>query len=74
MKIDYNKHIWEGWTVQNFIDDLAPQLSIIMCGNSWRDPIKDKAALKAWCMDNQPYVKKYIPEVIEHFADKYNLK
>ena len=74
MKIDYNKHIWEGWTVQNFIDDLAPQLSIIMCGNSWRDPIEDKDALKAWCIENQPYYKKYIREVVEHFANKYNLK
>lgn len=74
MKIDYNKHIWEGWTVQNFIDDLAPQLSIIMCGNSWRNPIEDKTALKVWCIANQPYVKKHIPEVVEHFAIKYNLK
>ena len=74
MKIDYNKHIWEGWIVQNFIDDLAHQLSIIMCGNSWQDPIKTKEALKVWCMDNQPYTKKYIPEVVEHFAHKYNLK
>ena len=74
MKINYNKHIYEGWTVQNFIDDLAPQLSIIMCGNSWRDPIKTKEALKVWCMDNQPYVKKHIPEVVEHFTHKYNLK
>ena len=48
MEINYNKHIYEGWTPQNFIDDLAPQLSIIMCGNSWRDPIKTKEDLKAW--------------------------
>lgn len=74
MKIDYNKHIWEGWTVQDFINDLAPQLSSIMCGDSWRDPIKTKEDLKAWCMDNQPYYKKHIPGVVEHFADKYNLK
>lgn len=74
MKINYNKHIWEGWTVQNFIDDLAPQLSIIMCGNSWRDPIKTKEDLKAWCMNNQPYTKKHVPEIVEHFAHKYNLK
>ena len=74
MEIDYNKHIWEGWTVQAFIDELAPSLSIIMCGNSWRDPIKTKEDLKKWCIDNQPYYKEYVPEIVEHFADKYNLK
>ena len=74
MKINYNKHIYEGWTVQAFIDELAPSLSIIMCGNSWRDPIKTKEDLKKWCIDNQPYYKKYVPEIVEHFADKYNLK
>lgn len=74
MKIAYDKHIWEGWTVQDFINDLAPQLSIIMCGNSWRDPIKTKEDLKKWCIYNQPYYKKYIPEIVEHFANKYNLK
>ena len=45
-----------------------------MCGNSWRDPIKTKEDLKKWCIDNQPYYKKYVPEIVEHFADKYNLK
>lgn len=73
MKIDYNRHIWEGCTVQGFIDELAPQLSIVMCGNSWREPIKTKEDLKKWCMENQPYYKKYIKEVVEHFADKYSL-
>ena len=24
MKIDYNKEIWEGWTVRSFVDDLTP--------------------------------------------------
>ena len=74
MEIDYNKHIWEGWTVQASIDELAPSLSIIMCGNSWRDPIKTKEDLKKWCIDNQPYYKEYVPEIVEHFANKYNLK
>lgn len=74
MKIDYNKHIWEGWTVKDFITDLGASIASIMDGTSWQKPIKTKAELKAWCMDNQPYTKKHIPEVVEHFANKYNLK
>ena len=73
-EINLQRDVYEGWTPQDFIDDLAPQLSIIMCGNSWRDPIRTKEDLKAWCMDNQPYTKKHIPEIVEHFAHKYNLK
>jgi hypothetical protein len=72
--INYNKVIWEGWTVQGFIDDLEPQLSMIMNNKSGKDPLQTKAELKEWCMDNQPYYKKYIPEVVTHFAKEYNLK
>jgi hypothetical protein len=25
-------------------------------------------------MDNQPYYKKYIPEVVNYFAKKYSIK
>ena len=74
MEINYNKHIWEGWTVQDFIADLEASLASIMAGTSWKKPIKTKAELKTWCIDNQPYYKKYIPEVVQHFANKYNLK
>ena len=33
-----------------------------------------KEELKEFCMDNQPYYKKHIPEVVQHFSEKYNLK
>lgn len=69
-----NKHIWEGWTVQNFIDNLEPTLNIIQSGNSWKKALTTKAELKAWCKDNQPYYKKHIPEVVNYFATKFNLK
>jgi hypothetical protein len=72
--MDLNKHIWEGWTVQDFIDELEPTLSMIMNGNSWQPLFKSKAELKAWCMDNQPYYKKYVPGVVNYFAKKYNIK
>ena len=69
-----NKHIWEGWTVQDFIDSLEPNLDMIQTNNSWQSPITDKNELKQWCMDNQPYYKKYIPEVVNYFIKKYNIK
>lgn len=74
MSTDFNKHIWEGWTVGNFIAELNDQLEIIMTDRSWRKSIMNKKELKQWCMDNQPYYKKYIPEVVNYLAKKYNIK
>lgn len=64
-KIDYNKHIWEGWTVQDFINDLEISIKY--------QTFTNKKELKKWCMNNQPYYKKYIPEVVNHFAIKLNI-
>lgn len=71
--MNLNKHIWEGWTVQSFIDDLAPVIDLIMTGASWQKPFTTREELKKHCMDNQPYYKKYIPEVVTYFAEKYNI-
>ena len=68
--IDLDKHVWEGWTVQDFIDELEPLFDQVMSGHSWIKPFKDKAELKAWCIDNQPYYKRYIPGVVEYFFKK----
>lgn len=65
MSIDRNKHIWEGWTVGHFIDDLE----VIFNLEKHR---LNKDNIKQWCMSNQPYYKKYIPEVVKHFKDKLN--
>jgi hypothetical protein len=64
--MDLNKHIWEGWTVQNFIDELEFMIGF--------QKFKDRKELKKWCMENQPYYKKYIPEVVNYFAKKLNIK
>ena len=61
-KINMNRYVWEGWTVGAFIRELAPQVEMIMSGQSWREPY------------NQPYYKKRIPEVNSYFARMYNLK
>lgn len=72
--IDYNKPIWEGWLVQDFINELNELVTIGVASESHFKTIQTKEALKEFCMDNQPYYKKYIPEVVEHFAQKFDLK
>ena len=69
--MNLNKHIWDGWKVIDFINELTPTLETIQNGQSWRKPITTKDELKKWCMDNQPYYKKHIPEVYNHFLKKY---
>lgn len=66
--------IWEGWTVQNFIDELSIQIDMIMRGESFIAPFKTKKELAEFTKDNQPYYKKTIPEVNYYFAKKYGLK
>jgi hypothetical protein len=71
--MNLQKHIWEGWLVQDFINELEPSFNMIMDGNSWQKAFKDKQELKDWCKDNQPYYKKHIPEVYKYFLNKSNL-
>lgn len=66
--------VWEGWTVQDFIDELEPQVDMIMRGESWRQPFETKAELVMYLKDNQPYYKKSIAGVNSYFAKKYGLK
>ena len=68
------REVWEGWTVQNFIDDLSPMIEMIMNYESFIEPFKTKKELAAFCKENQPYYKKSIPEVNAYFAEKYGLK
>ena len=72
--INYEKHVWEGWTVRDFIEELEPIVDMIMRGESWQNPFKTKEELKNWCKDNQPYYKKPITDVVNYFTQKYNLK
>lgn len=67
-----NKVIWEGWTVQDFIDNLEPTFNMIMSKNSWQRPFENTEQLKKWCRENQPYYKKHIPEVFNYFKQKLN--
>jgi hypothetical protein len=72
--MNLQKHIWEGWRVIDFINELEPNITMIQNNNSWHKPFKNKIELKKWCMDNQPYYKKYIPEVVSYFSNKFNIK
>ncbi len=59
------KHIWEGWTVQDFIDALEISFKY--------KKFNTKEEVKKWCKDNQPYYKKHIPEVYKYFLSKADL-
>lgn len=60
-----NRHIWEGWTVQHFIDELEVTFPY--------QKFESKEDLKKWCKSEQPYYKKHIPEVYNYFLKKSNL-
>ena len=64
-----DRHIWEGWYVSDFIDELQPLFDLEL---RYR-PFKTKDDLKKWCKDNQPYYKKHIPEVYNHFLKQLML-
>jgi hypothetical protein len=68
-----NRHIWEGWTAQDFVNELEPSFNMIMSGQSWQKPFAYKEELKNWCKDNQPYYKKHVPEVFNYFKSKAQL-
>jgi hypothetical protein len=74
MSIDKSKHVWEGWTVGDFIEELEPQFDIAVSSNGWFGPqLKTREDIKAWCKDNQPYYKKHIPMVCDYFIKKANM-
>ncbi len=60
--MNLDKHIWEGWTVGAFIEELE----VIFRFQNFRT----KEEVKAWCKDNQPYYKKHIPDVANYFIKK----
>lgn len=72
-RINMDKHIWEGWTVSDFVEDLQPSFSMIMNRQSWQKPFKNHEEVKKWCMDNQPYYKKYIPDVVNYFCQEFQI-
>lgn len=71
--LQMNKVIWEGWTAQNFVDELQPQLDMIMRGEAITAPFENRLDMFKWIRENQPYYKKDIPEMKEYFCRRYAL-
>tara|TARA_S200002703_G_scaffold112313_1_gene97848 strand:+ start:1307 stop:1528 length:222 start_codon:yes stop_codon:yes gene_type:complete len=73
--MNHNKHIWEGWTVGDFIEELEPQFDIITSNShSFQTAaFQSRDAVRKWCKENQPYYKKHIPEVANYFIKKARL-
>jgi hypothetical protein len=73
--MDLNRHIWEGWLVGDFIADLELIFDVINdnAKSFGTKPFENKEEVKKWCMDNQPYYKKHIPEVYNYFRIKAGL-
>jgi|TARA_R110000764_G_scaffold108_8_gene692 hypothetical protein len=65
-----DKHIYEGWTVGGFIDELEPIFDII---TKDKTRFSNRNELADWVMDMQPYYKKHIPEVFRYFLNKTEL-
>ena len=61
-----DRHIWEGWTVQDFIDELELSFEF--------QTFETKDDVRKWCREDQPYYKKHIPEVANHFIKKAGFK
>jgi hypothetical protein len=61
--INMNKHIWEGWTVGSFIEALDIEFK-------YHPKFKSRDEVKKWAMENQPYYKKYIPDVVDYYWGK----
>ncbi len=74
-KYQFNKHIWEGWEVRDFITRIEPNLDRMMeYGLSiYADPVfKTKDDIRNYVKNNLPYTTKAWREVSKYFIDKYN--
>ena len=59
---DLNRNVYEGWTPQDFINELEITFPY--------QKFECKEDVKVWCKSEQPYYKKHIPEVYNHFKKK----
>lgn len=77
--INYNKHIREGWTVRDIIEEMEDIVAMIMQGQSFKKPFRSKEELVLWLRDNYPgqvaprKPKQAISEVEKHFCLQWGL-
>ena len=72
--VNMHKHVYEGWKVEDFIEELEWQLELLANGNSWKRMPNTRKELESWTASNQPYYHKVIPDVVEYFAQKYGIE
>ncbi len=74
-KYHFDKHIWEGWEVRDFITKLDPTLDRLMEYGltNFAEPLfKTKDEINTWVKNNLPYTTKALRYVTKYFVDKYN--
>lgn len=74
LKYNFDKDIYKGLTVKDFIIELEPIVDEVMRGFSNIKPFTNKYTLGKFCAINQPRYHKTIPDVVKYFSDKYNIK
>lgn len=47
--------------MEDFAEELAPQVDMIMAGGAMEAPFASQNELAAWCRDNQPCFKDEVP-------------
>ena len=64
-----DKVIWEGWTVEDFVNALSNRFNMIEKRGFDIRPgdMSTRKQVEEWCKSNQPYCKKRIPEVTNYF-------
>ena len=79
VKYQFDKHIWEGWEVGDFIRHLEDDLDRVMDFENVKrgyyadEPLlRTKEEIKNWVRNNLPYTIKALREVTKYFVDKYN--
>lgn len=80
LPVDMDKHIWEGWRVRDFIEELEPDIERMTANaeefgfyNEGKKPhaFKTRKELREYCKNNLPYIRKHIPDVANYFINKY---
>lgn len=69
-KINYDREVWEGWTVRDFINEVKmhEQTIAMLIRQGFVDSKKE---LSLAIIDYQPYYKKKIPEVDAYFQEYF---
>ena len=57
-KVNMDRHVREGWTVGAFIRELAPQVEMIMSGQSWREPSETNRNWRTGAGTTNPITRK----------------